>query len=109
MHNRFLWVAPITLLLLSFFPWPYGYYTFLRILVTGIAVYLAWVEYSIQNTMSFFSSAMSFLAVLFNPILPIYFPKSLWGLIDVLSAVVFMAHGIIAYTREQKINLKDGV
>jgi hypothetical protein len=77
--------------------------------VTSNAAYLAWLEYSIHNSMSLFSSVMAFLAVVFNPIFPIYFPRAVWGFIDVLSALVFMTHGVIVYVREHKINLRGRI
>ena len=109
MRSKFLWTVPITLLLLSFFSLPYGYYTLLRIVVAGSAGYLAWLDYSTHNSMSLLSGVMFFLAILFNPICPIYLPRAIWSFIDVICALIFITHGIIVYARESKINLKDGI
>jgi uncharacterized membrane protein YccC len=104
MKNKIIWLAPIALLLLSFLPLPYGYYTFLRITVTGCAGYLAWFEYSNNNSVSLLVAVMTCLMVLFNPIFPIYLPRSTWNCLDFLSALAFVSHLMIVYMRDSSLN-----
>ncbi|HID1455206.1 TPA: DUF6804 family protein [Legionella pneumophila] len=94
MNNKFkiIWLAPICMLLLSLLHWPYGFYFLLRIFVTGCAAYLAYKEYSHTNPMLPFVILMTFIAILFNPVIPIYFSKSVWSILDSLSALVFGLH-----------------
>ncbi len=79
------------LLLLSFFPWPYGYYTLLRWFITGIAVYYAYLLYTTQKEKIAWFWGLVIVAILFNPIAPIYlYDKLIWNIIDVITAVFFI-------------------
>lgn len=67
---------------------PYGYYTFLRILVFVVSLYL------ILNNKSYRFSKNIILAlilagILFNPIIPIHLSKSLWRLMDSITGFFF--------------------
>ena len=83
------------LLLLGIFQLPYGYYQLLRIIVTISSGISAYKSYKSNN----FILSIFFILILtlFNPILPIYFDKSIWILIDFLAGIFF---GISAYKEE---------
>jgi len=93
-------IIAIVLLLLTFFNWPYGFYTFLRWIVTAIAIYYACYLYQSLKIKDFWFWALVVVAVLFNPIVPIYiYNKSTWGIIDVVVAIFF---GIIVVKFKEK-------
>jgi len=80
------------MLLLTFFDWPYGYYTLLRIVVTGIAIYYAYYLYKIIKKQDFWFWSLVVVVVVFNPIFPIYLgDKSVWEVIDIIVAVFFIS------------------
>ena len=78
----------IALLIISFSKLPYGYYTFLRIFITGTASYSAYIYYSAQK--KFWIWVLGFIAILFNPIIPIYLGKESWAIIDICTALIFL-------------------
>ena len=65
------------LLLLALADLPYGFYTFLRIVVSGTAAFGAFSAHSVGQ--SGWMIALGFVALLFNPVFPIYFGKPLNG------------------------------
>ena len=75
------------LLCLGVLSLPYGYYTLLRIIVTIAAIINAYnfLEESNMEKVYLFG----FLAILFNPLIPIYLGKELWILIDLAAAGIF--------------------
>ncbi len=79
------------LLLLTFFSLPYGYYTFLRIAVTGAAIYYSYYLYqqNLTEKMSFWFWGLIVVIILFNPLFPIYLNKATWGILDILTAMFF--------------------
>lgn len=78
-------------LLLSFFPWNYGFYTILRWITSLTSIYYILGFYSRQKFFDWKIWMLVFVAVLFNPISPIYlFDKTVWGIIDVLVAGFFV-------------------
>ncbi len=82
-------------LILSFLNLPYGYYTFLRVLVSAIAIYYAYYLYSVVNRLSFWFWGLVATIILFNPIFPIHFgEKTTWLIIDVIVAIFFIALSI---------------
>jgi hypothetical protein len=77
-------------LLLGALPLPIGYYTFLRILVSIVAVMVAVKEYNgeIESTQILFG----IIAIVFNPLIPVYLQnKSMWVIIDLVAAGIFFA------------------
>lgn len=86
---RFPAIISVILLLMAFLSWPYGYYTFLRIAVSATAVYYAYCLYKnrLTETLSFWFWGLVFLTILFNPALPIYLSRGIWGIIDFVAAV----------------------
>ena len=70
-------------------PLPYGYYTLLRLVVTIVFVWAAYVAY--QGKHSILPYAYGLLALLFNPIVPIYLDKTLWAVMDILAGIFLLA------------------
>jgi hypothetical protein len=68
--------------------WPYGFYTFLRIVVCGSAVYMAAEAYQTRDVL--WTCVMGAAALLFNPLVPVYLRRSQWRWFDVFAIVVFI-------------------
>lgn len=66
---------------------PYGYYTLLRFVVCGTAAYV--VFFSLEEEKKYITFPAGFLAILFNPIIPIHLSKEAWVIIDFVTAVFF--------------------
>lgn len=69
--------------------WPYGYFIILRWVVTGVALYLAYSAY--EGGKMGWTWTMGIIAVLFNPIAPIYLTKDVWIAIDIIAALIFLS------------------
>lgn len=84
-------IISIVLLLLALLSWPYGFYTFLKIAITIVSAYYAYYIYEnkLTETLSFWFWGLIFIAILFNPIFPIYLNRGVWGILDILTAVFF--------------------
>jgi len=92
------WLVPAVLLIVAIFPLPYGYYTFLRVVVCGTAIFVAWRSYN--NSSSFIRSSSAFwalVAVLFNPFIPVHLTKSIWVVIDLAVALAYLGHAFLVY------------
>ena len=77
---------PATLIFIAIFGWPYGYYEFLRLVVTGISLYAAFGLLE-KGTVNFW--IMLFIALLFNPLIPIHLSKEIWILINIIFGSYF--------------------
>jgi len=84
--NKIPALIAIIVLLLSFIDWPlYSYYTFLKIIVTGVAIYYAYYLYDVLKKKNCWCWSLVVIVILFNPIIPIYiYNKSIWMVIDVI-------------------------
>jgi hypothetical protein len=70
----------IAALVLSVLPiWPYGLYTLLRIFITGVSLYAL---YSWSDAGPTEKVGLVLVAMLFNPIAPVYLSKLIWLPID---------------------------
>lgn len=78
------------LLLIAVFPLPYGYYTFCRIAITAITIYVA-LNHLDRNTSSFYIFIC--FAILFNPLIPIHLSREIWMPIDVILSFYFIYMG----------------
>ena len=78
---------------------PIGYYAFLRIVITigAIAVIIT----GITPGITFWVVVFGLVAVLFNPLIPVYlYNKSTWAIIDGICGVLFLI---------KVFNLKPGI
>jgi hypothetical protein len=87
-----LWLVTIVLLFVATERMPYGYYTFTRIAVSGFAFFLAFVGWEDSLASRIWSVILCSIAVLFNPIIPIYLSRSTWHDVDVGVAIALAAH-----------------
>ena len=76
-----------TVLLGALAPWPYGYYQLLRFVVCGISVYVAFMAYNWQKIWA--TWLFGFIALLFNPLIPVHLSREIWQPIDIICAVLF--------------------
>lgn len=90
---RYLLLICSGLLLLALVDLPIGYYTFLRIIVTIGAFSIIVTEF--ENGINFWVIVFGIIAILFNPLLPIYLnDKSAWMPIDLIVSVLFIIKSI---------------
>jgi hypothetical protein len=75
--------------------WPYGYYTLLRWVVCAAAIVFA--VYGFNNRAQWATWVFGFVALLFNPIVPVTLTRPIWAPIDLAVAAVF-AVGAVALT-----------
>ncbi len=87
------WLVPIVMLFIATERMPYGYYTFTRIVVCGFAALLAYVAWEEETTESgIWAVILALVAVLFNPIVPVYLKRATWAYFDVGTAILFFVH-----------------
>jgi hypothetical protein len=78
---------------LALFRLPIGYYSFLRLAVTVGALLIVITES--KNKISVYTIVFGIVALLFNPIIPVYlFKKSIWIPIDIACACLFVFYTI---------------
>lgn len=68
--------------------WPYGYYQLLRFVVCGVSVYVAFMAYQWQKLWA--TWLFGFIALLFNPLIPIHLSREIWQPIDIICAIIFL-------------------
>jgi hypothetical protein len=68
--------------------WPYSYFQLLRWLVCLSAAYIGFLGF--QTNRATQGVAMVIVAVVFNPIAPIYLAKSTWIIFDFVAALIFL-------------------
>lgn len=87
---RILWVLAVALLLIATAKLPYGFYTFLRVAICGFSAVVAF--FALTDGASRWGIAFALLAILFNPLAPIYLDRQTWFWLDIASAGVIGAH-----------------
>lgn len=76
------------LLFIAVAPLPYGFYTFIRIIVCGCASWMAYQSFS-AGEKTFWPWLMGFIAILFNPVATIYMTKEIWMVADTFTGALF--------------------
>ena len=76
------------ILAIAVLPMPYGYYTIVRLATTLVSVIycIQYLSKDKVNTVYLFG----FIAILFNPLIPIYLEKEIWVFIDIIAAGLFI-------------------
>ena len=90
MDKKLLYI-PAAVLFIGVFPLPIGYYTLLRLVVTAAAAYIAYDTFQ-TDKQSGWTWVFGFVAILFNPIVPVYLDKELWMIIDFAAAILFIIY-----------------
>jgi len=72
--------------------WPYGYYTLLRWVTCAGAVYVALTAQGWKHIVWVW--VFGFVAVLFNPLVPVHLSREIWQPIDVAAAALFVAAAV---------------
>jgi hypothetical protein len=81
-------IAAALLLVVALGQHPYGYYTFLRLAVCVAAIVVAWVAWN--SNAQWATWVFAGVAILFNPLAPVYLQRSTWRPIDVGCALAFL-------------------
>ena len=77
------------MLLLALGSWEYSFYQFLRVVVCGASIFLAWHLFDTKQTG--WAWVFVITAVLFNPIAPIHLARETWQIIDFIAAILFFS------------------
>ena len=78
--------VPAALCFIAIFSLPYGYYTFMRLVVTGLSLYAAFNHSNKDGTQFWILLGI---AVLFNPLIPIHLSRTIWMPIDIITGGYF--------------------
>ena len=76
------------MLVVAIAPLVYGYYQLLRWVTCGVAVFIAIMAYRWGKLWA--TWVFGLVAVLFNPIWPIYLARGIWRPVDLACAVLFI-------------------
>jgi len=68
--------------------WPYGYFVVLRWVATAAALVVARAAYKADQ--NWIVLPFGLVALLFNPIVPVHFPKAVWTLLDAVSGTIML-------------------
>ncbi len=68
---------------------PYGYYQILRWVVAGVTSYSAYLAY--QQRQIGWAWTLSIIAMVFNPIVPVYLERATWVVVDIVAAAIVLA------------------
>ncbi len=90
MDKKLLYI-PAAVLFVGVLPLSIGYYTLLRLVVTAAAAYIAYDTFQ-NDKQSGWMWVFGFVAILFNPLIPIYLDKEIWMVIDFVVAILFIAY-----------------
>lgn len=93
MSTRLLWLVPAAMLVIALAPLPYGYYTLLRVVVCVCAGVIAYQSYQhSKGKISAWFVGLVGVALLFNPIIPVYLTREIWTPLDLAIAAFLVAH-----------------
>lgn len=88
------------LLFIGTLPLPYGYYMLLRFIACGVFAWAAFITY--EKKEEILPWVFGVLAIVFNPIIKIHFPKEAWAIIDLCSGVFLLLMSKKLVTNEKQ-------
>ena len=91
-HHFGVWFVPAILLLLALFPWPYGFYIFLRLGISIVGAWLAYEQWKHDDAVSGWVLAFGVTALLYNPLIPIHLTREIWSVLNIATAGLFVGH-----------------
>ena len=95
------WNIAIGVLVVALIPLPIGFFMLVRLLVTGIAAYLAYQSFKNEKYLSpNWGWTFVVIAVLFNPVFTVALGRGLWMGVDIIVAIIFFVHKSYYYEPE---------
>ena len=91
------------ILLISIAELPYGFYTFMRIVVPILSVIYLFLAYMYEEKFSLMLIPNILIVILWNPILPIYLDKDTWIVIDAIAGICEIVVAFYAYRLEKSV------
>jgi hypothetical protein len=96
-------ISVIFLFLAIIEDWPYGFFTLLRLVVFGTTAYLSWLAYKIEKEVWIW--IFGFIALIFNPLIPLHLGRDVWMVVDLLVAV-FLIISIFVFKLPKVFKMK---
>lgn len=91
-----IFLVPALFLLVGIADLPIGYYTFMRIVAFLASCLIAFMSYKENEKVNLWVILFALMAILFNPIIPIYLhDKDTWVVLDFIGATLFAIKGFI--------------
>ena len=90
-----LWLVPAAMCVLALAPLPYGYYTLLRLVVCGTSGLIVYLRVRKNGRVDGWAVAFGVVALLFNPLIPVFLNREIWMVIDLVVAGTFAAYGML--------------
>ena len=88
-EKKIFWLSPIIVLAIGILPLPIGYYTLSRLVVCACAIYFAHSFYKGKKENASLW-LFGFIAVLYNPIIPVYlYEKFIWVIVNLITIYLF--------------------
>lgn len=95
-RKKLFWQVPMIALAIGIAPMPIGYYTLSRLIVSAGALYFCNHFYKSKDNTNLW--IFGFIAVLYNPIIPVYLnEKLIWAIVNLITMYVF-------YSNKEKID-----
>ena len=91
MKNRFIKyfvILSIFMLFGAIAEWPYGYYSLLRWIICIASILVAFQAF--EKNIDWAKVVFIIIAILFNPLAPIYLSRSTWIPIDIITAILLI-------------------
>ena len=109
-NKDIIWMAPIVVMIIGLFSVPYGYFTFLKIIVCPSLIYYAVKLTDAKNVGPGLRWTFIVLAFIYNPILQVHlFSKFPWIVINVITAYLLIFVGTDKYLQKRMKGFDDVV
>ena len=100
--DKALYLLPSLMSGLALLDMPYGYYQLLRLVVFICAGWLAWK--SVERNRPGGMIVFGLVTLTFNPVFPLHFPRETWAILNIATALVFLAGWVLKMRRKQYSN-----
>ena len=85
---RYFFILSIFMLFGAIAEWPYGYYTLLRWITCITSILITFKAF--EKNIDWAKVVFIVIAILFNPLAPIYLSRSTWIPLDIITAILFI-------------------
>ena len=96
-----LWIVVAVLLVIAVLKMPYGYYTFLRLVVCAFCAFMAYQTWKVPAHL--WAIAFGLVAILFNPLVIVGLKRDVWFFIDLGTAAFILCHLWFGRLRTRKV------
>ena len=86
----FFLIPAVLLIIAPIISFPYGFYTFLRLVISLTSGFIIYLTYKSSNGINEISFIFLIILILYNPVIPVHLSRDIWMPINFVTSAIYI-------------------